>query len=367
MGRIRELELRGAPRAMGRQHGRAFRDNIRKLTAERVHLSSDPKWTGQAVPRARVLELAEACLAEHIAYAPHLIEEVQGIADETGLSLAELIILNGFTDFTDTLYALGGAGAHGALPQPALQAMSQGCTAFIAPDTLAADGRGFYGQTWDMHASATPHVILLRVVPEAAPAALMFTITGCIGMIGMNAAGIAIGINMLSGTDGRVGVTWPFVVRQVLAQTDFDAALECITSAKLAGAHNYMLFDKHGRGANVEAMATCHAVTLLNGQPLVHTNHCLADFTAAVEQERDADLQASSAARLADARGILARGDATPQSLMALTRDPRAICRTADPVYHVETCGAAIMRPASGDFWAVWGVPSQNEYEHFRV
>jgi isopenicillin-N N-acyltransferase-like protein len=130
------------------------------------------------------------------------------------------------------------------------------CTAFLVPDSRTADGHGFFGQTWDMHDDSTEFVILLRGKPDDGPGYLAFSITGCLGMIGMNDAGIAIGINNLLGGDGQVGVTWPFVVRKALQQTEIDAALACITEAKLAGAHNYMIFDAHGRGYNVEAMST---------------------------------------------------------------------------------------------------------------
>jgi isopenicillin-N N-acyltransferase like protein len=53
--------------------------------------------------------------------------------------------------------------------------------------------------------------------------------------------------------------------------------------------------------------------------------------------------------------------------LQALTRDPEAICVTSKPPRFVETCGAAIMRPATLDFWMCWGLPIENEYEHFRL
>ena len=49
------------------------------------------------------------------------------------------------------------------------------------------------------------------------PDFLTFTVTGCIGMIGMNSAGITVGVNNLMATDGQIGVTWPFVVRKILA------------------------------------------------------------------------------------------------------------------------------------------------------
>ena len=347
---------------MGRAHGRAYAEDIRRMTESRVRLCSDPKWSGHALPRSEVLALAEACLDAHRDYAPQLVAELEGVGEETGLSLPELIILNGFTDFTDTLYRLGGRR-----PQAAAQSAAQGCTAFIVPDEAAEGGAGFYGQTWDMHHAATPYVILLRVEPENAPPALMFTITGCVGMIGMNAAGIAVGINMLSGTDGRIGVTWPFVIREVLAQREIEAALACITSAELAGAHNYLLFDRSGRGYNVEAMATRSFITEVDAAPYVHTNHCLYAPTLSVERERPPDLLANSEARLASAEAILAKRPVTAADLFALTREPSAICRQAEPPYHVETCGAAVMRPQTGEFWAVWGLPSENEYQLFGI
>ena len=33
----------------------------------------------------------------------------------------------------------------------------------------------------------------------------------------------------------------------------------------------------------------------------------------------------------------------------------------------MESSGAAIMRPATGELWAVWGLPAENEYESFRL
>ena len=218
-----------------------------------------------------------------------------------------------------------------------------------------------------MNLEATPHVLLVRTEPEGQPASLAFTITGCVGMIGMNEAGIAIGINNLMAKDGRIGVTWPFVVRKALAQTNIDDALACVTEADLVGAHNYLIFDKHGNGYNVEATATAEHIDELNGQPIVHTNHCLLPDTLANERKRPPASQASSEARLAKATSILGEAPSTPASLMQLTRDQEAICVDAKPPFNVETCGAAIMRPATGDFWAVWGKPTEGEYEHFTV
>jgi isopenicillin-N N-acyltransferase-like protein len=162
-------------------------------------------------------------------------------------------------------------------------------------------------------------------------------------------------------------VTWPFVVRKALQQDNIADALSCITEAKLAGAHNYLLFDKTGCGYNIEAMSSHHVVTSLNGEPLIHTNHCLLPETLQYSQERPPEAQASSEARLGRAAELLGERPLTIHHLIALTRDPKAICVRAKPPMHIESCGAAIMQPKTGTFWAVWGLPAENEYEQFSL
>ncbi len=363
MNRIRVVNLPGAPYDIGYAHGERFRDEIHHFTEERVRLCSSPEWTGRQLPREAVIALAEACVTEHQAYAPDLMEELQGIADATGLSLAELVINNGFTDFIDTIYNLGDI----TIPARAPTLVADNCTAFMVPESRSATGQAYFGQTWDMHASATPYVILIRGEPDDAPSFLTFTVTGCVGMIGMNSAGITVGVNNLMATDGQIGVTWPFVVRKILQQDNLDDALQCLTDAKLAGAHNYMLMDGRGRGYEVEAMSSRHHVRKLADETISHTNHCLIQKNLDVARDRPPASQNSSENRLRRADELLARDDISIDDLMALTRDDVAICTRPQPPNHVESCGAAIMSPATGDFWSVWGIPADNEYERFTI
>lgn len=363
MAQIRVLEVGGSPGEMGYRHGLAYAEAIRELTDERLRLSSDPHWTGRKLSREQVLALAEACLAEHRAYAPELVEELAGVAAATGLDLPGLLVMNGFTDFIDVVYNRPHSPVEATPAPPA----ADDCTAAIVPDSAAAGSQGFLAQTWDMHRTATPYVFLLRGRPAAGPAFLTFTITGCVGMIGLNEAGIAVGINNLHGADGRPGVTWPFVVRKILAQTNLDDALACLTGARLAGAHNYLLADGEGRGFNVEAMGTRYHVEAVRAACAVHTNHCLAAGNRAVERPRLPAARASSKRRLNRATALLARRPVTLEALMALTRDRNGICVLAEAPTFVETCGAAIMRPATREMWAVWGLPTGNDYERFVV
>jgi isopenicillin-N N-acyltransferase-like protein len=385
MRKIRYLRVDGSPYEMGHTHGKAHRAEIELLTEERLRLSSDPFWTGGlAITHRAVLARGEACLAAHEAFAPELVDEIRGMSDATGLGINELVIMNGFTDFVDLMANPAPARANDHVDDEIGAEIGAeigdgdggGCTAFMVDERATADGRSYIGQTWDMHTTATPHVLMLEVQPAGAPAAMCFTITGCVGMIGMNEHGVAVGINNLLDKAGRIGVHWVFVIRKMLAQATVDAALAVLQQAPLSGAHNYVLMgpDDAGvlRGYNVEAMASRQHVTPLVGS-LAHTNHCVAPENCQVERPRKAYSLASTETRLSQAEQFLAdhHGAITPQALIELTRyhadQGPSVCAHAVPDYHIESSGACIMSPTTRELWAVWGPPCENEYERFVV
>ncbi len=348
---IRVTAVAGTPAEMGEAHGTAHAEEIRTYAAGRVELAG----TGTDLGRDELLSLGATLVDAHRAYDPDLFDEMAAMAEASGLSIPEAIIVGGYTDFLDVVAAATGSAG-----------FEDDCTAVIAPDDLSG-GAGFLAQTWDMNASATPHVIMLDIDPEGGPRSLVFTTVGTLGQIGMNEAGIAVGINNLTAADGRPGVTWPFAVRKALAQTTFDDAMAAITEAQLAGGHNFLVFDRLGNGASIEAMPTRTHVELLGDAPLFHTNHCLVPETIAVEGPRPDDLNRSSLLRIEHVAELLGSRPITVDSLMDMTRDERSICRHPEPPNDYESCGAAIMRPATGDFWACWGIPSENDYEHFSL
>ena len=358
---IRHLDLAGSAEAMGDAHGRAHAEEIRRYARDRVELVAGGLWSGGPLERGAVLELAEACLRAHEAFSPRLHAEMLAMAASAGITPAEAVVVGGFTDFVDTVRAAT-AGPH------PVSVTEDDCTAVIVPDGRAS-GTGMLGQTWDMHDTATEHVVLTRLRPDEGPDALVFTTVGCLGQIGMNSEGVCVGINNLTGNDGRFGVMWPTVIRGMLAQATAAEALDVLLRADLAGAHNYLILDAGGRGFNVEAMSSARPVKTLDSEPLAHTNHVTDPAAAPFEGERDEDVMANSRRRLELATGMLANtdGPVDAERLMEITREPTAICRRPDDKYRVESSGAVIMRPRTGDFWACWGQPADNDYEHFSL
>ncbi len=356
---IRVLDVAGSPEKMGQTHGFFHGPEIRSYAQERLELVTQGAWSGGPLPAEEVLSIANSMIDAHARFDPDLHAEMMALAEAAELSPAEAIIVGGFTDFVDTVRAVTG----GPTPNTLIE---DDCTAVIVPNQLA-DGQGFLAQTWDMHDTATDHVLLLRVRPENAPAALVFTTTGCLGQIGMNEAGVCVGINNLTGSDGARGVTWPSVVRSMLKTENADDALEVLLKADLAGAHNYLIFDAQGAGYMVEAMPSIRPVTSLGSESLVHTNHTLGSETSAVQVARAPQLDESSQNRLAKARELLSTTaqdrTITVADLMALTREPSAICQVPVDPYRVESSGATVMRPGTGEFWACWGQPAENAYQ----
>jgi isopenicillin-N N-acyltransferase-like protein len=157
---------------------------------------------------------------------------------------------------------------------------------------------------------------------------------------------------------GKPGVTWPFVVRKALEQTDLDSAVSVVLDAKLAGGHNFMLMGPDGEAVNIEAMPGERVVTRSSDRPITHANHCLNESTAREEGKRDpvhvedSDLRQKVGAELAhDAEALFA--------------DPR-ISRRAEGTHDVGSCGAVWIEPQERKMRATWGVPGDHPWETFQ-
>jgi isopenicillin-N N-acyltransferase-like protein len=338
-GTMRVIEMAGSPAALGEAHGSTLGQPIRAYLADRLELSGDPFWSGRVAEASTVLSLAEKTLDHHEAFDADLYLEMTAMADAAGITTAEAVVVGGFTDLIDLVRAAGG---------PAIE--EDDCTSVIDAD------RGILAQTWDMHASAGEHVVLLKIEPDSGPRALVQTTAGCLGQIGMNEAGVAVGINNLTSIGGP-GVTWPFVVRRVLKQTSLDDAVKVVLDAELAGGHNYLLMGPDGAGCNIEAMPGARHVTPVDTGVFVHSNHCL-DPRTALEEGATSPLSAeSSAQRLRS--GSKAGGD-----LAAFFSDPTINRRGGSPS-DVATCGAVSMSPARRSLEAVWGLPGEYPWEQF--
>jgi isopenicillin-N N-acyltransferase-like protein len=338
-GPLRNLALAGSAEDIGATHGLRLAEQIRAYLSDRLDLAGDPYWAGREEDSVRILDMATTTLDLHKQFSEELYAEMVAMATSAGITSAEAVVVGGFTDLVDLVRAAG---------QPGVE--EDDCTGVIDAEN------GLIAQTWDMHASAGEYVYLFDIRPDNRPRAIVQSTAGCVGQIGINEAGIAIGINNLTSI-GRPGVTWPFVVRKVLETSNLDDAVKVVLDAKIAGGHNFMLMGSDGVGCNIEAMPGSRHVTSVDSGSFVHTNHCLDAATRAEEGLRNPLSEASS-------DGRLELGRALASNLDSFFADPE-INREAATPHDVATCGAVVMRPAARTMEAVWGQPGSQPWERF--
>lgn len=306
-------------RELGRAHGEAWGDAARELFLVRWDLT---RQRCRIKDEARLVTLALAHLPVLRGFDEGLADELVGVADAAGLAPWQLVILNNYTDFRD-------------LPPDA-----GGCSTVHLP---MASGR-VVGQTWDMHGTAEPFVRALRLATPAGPSMALFTITGCLGMAGLNEHGVAVCINNLSPDDAQVGVLWPALVRRMLTERTAAGALAVLRAAPLASGHNYLIADP-GAVFNVETTGRLQRLTHDDpARPYFHTNHYthpdllpreLPPHPASTTRDRWDRLAAASApASLEEAWALLGSHDGHPRSICSHMKgdDPSA----------ARTCGALL-------------------------
>jgi isopenicillin-N N-acyltransferase like protein len=215
-------------------------------------------------------------------------------------------------------------------------------------------------QTWDMHATAIPYVMVLRVPASAeGPAATLLTVTGCLGMAGMNASRVGVAINNLFSTDATLGVVWPAIVRRALHETSAAAARDVIAHAPIGSGHHYFVADREAAFA-IEASGTRRKQIFDGGASFCHTNHSLDPDVSArskvpptsttFDRMRwlEGDLARAPVANLDDAWRRLGSDDGWPRSVCTNQATPEAPHGPA-------TCGAIAMNLDTGELWAQQG------------
>ena len=366
--RILELPEGKTSRQWGQIHGESFRGEVKALSDIRTYLCTK---VGGFKTVDQVSAAARAHLPVLERYDAELYAELLGIADGAAVSPETIVVANHYTDLRDldpdpatwvpaptaddphAVKSGQGAGGLGG----------DGCSVLFAESPT---GR-IVAQTWDMHATAIPYVMVLRVPKSAAgPAATLLTVTGCLGMAGMNSARVAIAINNLYSTDATLGVVWPAMVRKALQQTHARAARDVIRTSPIGSGHHYLVADQDLAFA-LESSGTRRKVVYDNTVAIaerpstyVHTNHSLDPDVAARSKvpatsttyDRmkwlESDLARTPLADLDDAWRRLGSEDGWPRSICTNMATPES-------PHGAATCGAIAMNVDTGELYAQQG------------
>jgi isopenicillin-N N-acyltransferase-like protein len=344
-------------------HGETFRGEVRALAAIRVYLCTK---VGGFTSKDQVLQAAKAHLPILERYHKGLYDELIGIAEGAMASPEEIVVANHYTDLRDLSpdpehwrLAPTKDDPSSSAPASALASrVGDGCSVIWAESPT---GR-ILAQTWDMHATAIPYVMLLSV-PESedGPAAKLLTVTGCLGMAGMNASRVAIAINNLYSVDATLGIVWPAMVRRALHHDTAHEARDLIMGSPIGSGHHYFVADRDEVYA-IEASGT-RRKQVFGGERTAycHTNHCLDGDIAMRSKVPEAsttydrmrwleqDLSRARVADLADVWQRLGSEDGWPRSICTNMATPEA-------PHGAATCGGIAMNLDTGDVWVQQGL-----------
>jgi isopenicillin-N N-acyltransferase-like protein len=330
------LTLNGLPRDLGLAHGAAHGSRIHAFLNDRFArvAALNPDYASWEALLPQLNKYAD-CIRTTL---PDLWEELVGLSIGAGIKMEEAVLLQVRRELV------------GFQKVPA----TGDCTTFVHRRR-----NGFVcGQTVDLSGHMETEISALRVMPgKGRIGCTLMSFTGLTGYLGMNDAGLCIGLNLVLGGEWRPGIPGYMAIRHLLDKAqDAEDALALLRTLPLASSRSLTLAD---------AQQTL-VVEYLPGEfdhwrmdQCVHTNH----FLSPMFRERDC---LNTFARTSSVRRL----SACQERLDSLSHESRAEhyldMLGASPVYVRPngdirrdcTVGAALMFPSNRALHVVGGHPA---------
>ena len=337
------LQARGTAYEVGFQIGSGAREIMHAMYAESLQEYGD-KWPSLLTASGPFQNATE----QHL---PRVWEEMRGVADGAQIPFDDFFLMS----VEELLYdeVRGGVSP-------------KGCSDIAAAPPATRDGHVWLAHNNDLSASTLEQLVLTRFQVENEPEILAVTVGGWYISVGMNNAGLALTGNQLNANDSRAGIPRLLLVRDILAQTNANAALASALHPERASSYNNIISSRDGRIVNAEGSATAAAVTWSSdtGGALAHTNHYLAETM--LRFEADAEHVAMSATRCTRAFDYIQKyhGAIDYEICEHFVSDhvyaPWSVCKHAGQSV---TVFSTIIDLTEGKMWLARGNPCQNEFE----
>ena len=344
----------GDPFSRGLQLGRSQTERV-QLTVT-AYMEIFAKVAG--LSREGVLTHAERFTPSIAEYAPHLLEEMRGIAKGAGRDLREIVAINARTELM-----------YGVKERPE-------CTSIGISTKASADGHIRVAQNWDWRPTLVGSLILWVLRREEGPDVLTLTEAGMVGKIGINSSGLAMCINLLKSDTDHAGPAVPMhiILRRVLDDAhSVEEAISLLNTTERCTSCFHMLVDLKGSLAGVEATPRGQHVLRSDYGVLTHANHCVSP---------DLFIHDSNAREFPEtlARGeraqFLAKGGKVDKAFLhTILADhetsPGSICLHIEPgvplVENYESIASIIFDLTAGTLDIAEGPPCENAYRQLSL
>lgn len=382
------LSLSGSARERGVQHGRGAASRVAHSVASYARLFAYYRGHSSAEMRQR----ATAYLPVLETHAPELLDEMRGIADGAGRAFEEILALNARTEllagalvasqhpgFDAAVAANRAAGVpqHADAAGGASGGVISECTTVAALPEASVGGRTWLAQNWDWSGDQRAACVVLRITQSGRPNVLTMTEAGIVGKIGINDAGVAVALNILSSTrDGREpGMPVHVLLRLMMDAESLEDARALTRRAQAGGSSCITIADARGGAVCLEitpgGVGELHPIDGL----LAHSNHCLCADAQSIACA--IPVKSSTVPRYSRASQLLQglHGCIDAPALQSLLRDREgdglAICRYPDmslhPIERVESVCGVVMDTHARVMHLSPDVPERAPFEAIAV
>lgn len=344
--------FKGTHLEIGQQFGEACRDLIRKNVA----LSLDRLTSKVDIGSKAVLdEEALKSRAHVIKYAPFYDEQVQGVAEGAGISLADAYFIQLRAEAYRYFEEMGD------------------CTSFAVLPEATEDGMSLIGKNADLPGYATEVGVIMECKPNDAPAYLTVTLAGLVSYEGINEHGLGVTANFLDTGGWRSGVPRYMLPGLALTQSSVKDAVQIIRQVHRASSRNIMLLDSEAdKAVGMEVTPTRDALYQPEQGMLYHSNHFICDELLAEERSKGTFLY-NSQARLKRIKHLMNdnHGRINKEVMQTILSDregePDCICMNADGNNESVTFSSIIAVPSEREIWISSGPPHLNEYKRYAL
>jgi isopenicillin-N N-acyltransferase-like protein len=310
---IAVISVAGTHRQVGRQIGEHMKQQIRRMIARlRENLPPGVTWKD-------MLLKGQLCLAHSRAAYPRYVEELEGVAEATGLPFKEI-----FLAVCEELW-------EPAAWQAGMPTLTRGCTDMAARGQATVDGATLVAHNNDLPAEAEDHLVIIKARAVGEPEFLAVSAGGLGFSAGFNAAGISMTGNAVSCSDIRPGVPRMLIARAILAAKRLGEAMDACLLPLRASNYNNVIADTSGEVYSMEGSATDCEPIYIDENVMVHANHYISRPMRRFEENRN--YIGGSILRHNRAMRLLREnyGRLTPEVLQKLLSDhanyPASICK----------------------------------------
>jgi isopenicillin-N N-acyltransferase like protein len=357
------VQARGSHRELGRAVGEAAREQVQAsvdfFRAEFTTLTQGRLTFEQAEVQAAAYEQAARRRL------PQYVEELEGLAEGSGVAFSRLLVLNCGEEFTSEEPVLP---LDGRSPRS-----GDHCTAVA----VVAGGRHIVGHNMDWYVIDAVNNVLFDLTGPDGTRVMGLAGAPYLLMLGMNSHGVGSVSNSVHSTDNRIGVPNVFVRRSTLEARTLEEARDRGSLAGRARGTNNFFADTMGRLWDVETSATAHALADHTAAGfMAHSNH----YVSPEMQPYEGYGGGESEVRIGTAERLLAAGLAAGDDPVELVA---RVLRSHEPSSGECICGHPELDKPPGDqgmtvgsiicdlderrMYACAGPPCENPYKVFEM